>query len=102
MEHRIDVHSTRRTRNGGDVVLITETYAGCRTNCIEATIEQALDLVADLIDEVAEIRKGRTIDGITWCGECGRRRVLLAGSAGNVPPGSLCADCLPQQDPNAP
>lgn len=101
MEHHIDVHSTRRTRNGGDVVLITETYAGCRTNCIEATIEQALDLVADLIDEVAEIRKGRTIDGITWCSECGRRHALLEGSIANLPDGPLCADCTSQQGPNA-
>lgn len=89
MEHTIDVHSTRRSRAGGDVILLTETYAGCRTNCIELSIEQAIDLMADLTDEIAEIRRGRIIDGIAWCRDCGRRRAL---------PGSdplLCEDCRP-------
>lgn len=78
MQRTIETYALDARRDRPESVRICEMLAGCHLNAIDLSIDEALDLAADITDEVANLRRGRIIDGLAWCPVCGRRTVPVS------------------------
>lgn len=75
MERTIEAVAFEATRGRTEGVRICEMLDGRYLNAMELSIDEALDLAADIQDEVANFRRGRIVDGLAWCCVCGKHTV---------------------------
>lgn len=77
MERKIMVNALETHRDQPEGLRISEMIAGRHLNAIDLSIDEAVDLAADITYEVANLRRGRIIDGLAWCARCGKNTVAL-------------------------